>query len=266
MTLPQILEWFLSVPLYESVDLEGGAAISQIENFSGPLDAYCVGCQQDSVFVETPPTHIKFPRTPSSSSSNVRSPRLHRVFWVELECSRNQSHLMHFYFRVTDTTLTKIGQYPSRADLESPHLKKYSKILGREKFQELRRAVGLNAHGIGIGAYVYLRRILEDEVEQAHQEASKDTGWDEDVYARSRMDENIPLLKDFLPPFLVENRGMYSIMSKGIHELSEQECLQHFHAVQMGIEMILDQKIAAKEQFEKEEAAKKALEHIVSKL
>ena len=57
------------------------------------------------------------------------------------------------------------------------------------------------------------------------------------------MDEKIQSLKHLLPPFLVQHRSLYGILSKGIHELTEQECLAAFPVVKMGIEIILDGKI-----------------------
>jgi hypothetical protein len=40
---------------------------------------------------------------------------------------------------------------------------------------------------------------------------------------------------------------MYGILSKGIHDLSEEECLAHFEVLRNGIELILDQKLEAQE-------------------
>ncbi|KKL23256.1 hypothetical protein LCGC14_2427220 [marine sediment metagenome] len=41
------------------------------------------------------------------------------------------------------------------------------------------------------------------------------------------------MIKDYLPEFLVENRSLYAILSKGIHALSEDECLQYFETVKI---------------------------------
>ena len=45
--------------------------------------------------------------------------------------------------------LTKIGQYPSIADLSVAELKKYQKVLQADDYRELSRAIGLASHGIG---------------------------------------------------------------------------------------------------------------------
>jgi hypothetical protein len=47
---------------------------------------------------------------------------------------------------------------------------------------------------------------------------------------------------------------MYKILSKGVHELTEQECLAYFPVLKIAIELILEQKIevALKEQRDKD--------------
>jgi hypothetical protein len=54
------------------------------------------------------------------------------------------------------------------------------------------------------------------------------------------MDEKIGLLQEHLPDFLVQNRGLYGILSVGVHTLTEAECLAAFPAVRLAIELILD--------------------------
>ena len=48
-------------------------------------------------------------------------------------------------------------------------------------------------------------------------------------------------------------------MSKGIHELKEEECLQYFDIVKTGIELILDERV---EQRVREEKMKEATQSI----
>ncbi|CAG4883001.1 protein of unknown function [Georgfuchsia toluolica] len=73
------------------------------------------------------------------------------------------------------------------------------------------------------------------------------------------MAERLALLKKHLPPFLVEHPEMYSLLSKGIHELSEEDCLAHFDTLRIGIELILDGKLERKERESKVRYAKVAL-------
>ena len=81
-----------------------------------------------------------------------------------------------------------------------------------------------------------------------------------------RMDEKIEDLKDHLPSFLVENKEIYVILSKGIHELTEDECLGYFDAVKTGIEFILDQKLEQEKNKKKKEEAQARIKAIKSRL
>ena len=57
----------------------------------------------------------------------------------------------------------KVGQYPSVVDMTIPEIEKYRTILGRQ-YRDYSKAVVLFANGIGIGSYVYVRRIIENLV------------------------------------------------------------------------------------------------------
>ena len=145
------------------------------------------------------------------------------------------------------------------ADVEQGQIRNYRSILDKEHYQELNRAIGLASHGVGIGSYVYLRRIFERLVEESHLKATGDSGWDEEAYTKSRMDNKIALLKHHLPEFLVEQRSLYGILSKGVHSLDEDTCLAHFPLLRAGIELILDQKLALDRQAKKMAEAKKQI-------
>jgi hypothetical protein len=96
-------------------------------------------------------------------------------------------------------------------------------------------------------------------IDDAHLKAKSETGWDEVAYEKARMDEKIQMLKESIPSFLVENRVLYKILSSGVHELSEQDCLKAFPAVKLGIELILDDELERHKREKKIEEAKKAL-------
>jgi hypothetical protein len=168
-------------------------------------------------------------------------------------------------FNVEGRTMQKIGQYPSLADLNTYDVRQYAAVLDKEDFKELNKAIGLAAHGVGVGSFVYLRRIFENLVDAAYQNAKKEDGWEDDAYRNGRMADRIQLLAGYLPDFLVENRSMYKILSQGLHELTEEECLAAFPILKMGIELVLDEQLAAKAKQQKLEQAKKAIHGLVSK-
>lgn len=255
---PEVL--LMVVPLYERfrVDESCYAKMFRTEFYGGSIDWFCMECNRDSIF-EGSHSH---PAGEYTSYFLIHN----RWFSVELTCQRNREHKLRFIFIIFNDTLIKIGQYHSIADLYSHEIGKYRKILGEVKYREFARAVGLVSHGVGIGAFVYLRRIFEDLIEEAHQKAISASSWDEDLYIRSRMSERISMLVDYLPSFLVENRGLYSIMSTGIHDLTEDECKRYFDTVRVGIEMILDEKMEEERKREKREKARRAINKVLDEL
>ena len=90
--------------------------------------------------------------------------------------------------------------------------------------------------------------------------ASAEAGWSEEAFSRARMEEKITLLASHLPEFLVKNRGLYGILSVGVHTLSEEQCLNAFPAVKVAIELTLDDLLKSYERAEKLKAAAKSIE------
>lgn len=248
--LPSAAAFCLKIPVYEKFqfDREHKNPIFAIESYAGTLDCFCEECGRHSVFnrKDVPGYH---------EYHHLRN----HVFALWFTCSRDQAHRIIFIFRSDQGILQKIGQYPSMADLEAPDLQKYRSLLEKTRFQELTRGVGLASHGVGIGAFVYLRRVFESLLEEAKVEASNEANWDQNAYENARMDEKIRILKDQLPPFLVEHKSLYGILSVGVHALSEQQCLQAFSTVKLGIELILDEMLEKKNRARKVAEASKSI-------
>ena len=234
-------------------------ATTQLSN-KKTIDAYCIWCDKEGVF-----------RAYDYFSDNVSTPRWTKrhdgLIEIEYRCTRNESHSYHIYYFKSGNFFTKVGQFPSVADFQIPQAEKYRKILGEEEYKELTRGIGLAAHGVGIGSFVYLRRIFENLIEEAHvQEQAGNKNFSNDEYFKARMDDKIKKVKAYLPEFLVENRSLYAILSTGIHGLTEDECLQYFETVKIGIEQILDEKIIQKEKTDKAIKAREAIQKVHGKL
>ena len=73
------------------------------------------------------------------------------------------------------------------------------------------------------------------------------------------MEDKIELLKGHLPPFLVENKRIYSILSIGIHQLDEQKCLSYFDIMKQSIIIILEEDKRKKEELELKARFSKAI-------
>lgn len=198
------------------------------------------------------------------------------TFEVILKCKRYGTFLHYLVHAEYDNedyehshimSISKVGQYPSVADFHIGQVHKYDKVLPKDKMREFTKAIGLAANGVGIGSFVYLRRIFEHLVFEALEVAlSKDEQFDRDTFTTAKMNEKIKMLSGYLPDFLVENHTIYGILSKGIHELSEEVCNEHFSILRESIEMILDEKLDAHQKEQKKKSIRQALSKIVGEI
>lgn len=283
----------LRMSLYESIDLKeyNYMQLSQLLTFHEndineysitSLDCYCRKCGRDTTFKSrnsddkvANEVHLKMMacNEPSIFAANQEfdyhsfNSALEKIefFTRNFYCPRatnNHSHDIVIVLRVNAGKITKIGQFPQLADLENTHLKKY-KELDQEIYQELNRASGLNSHGIGVGSFVYLRRIIEKyilypELERLIQEEALTT----EQISLADFKGKVALAKDHLPSVLVDNPRIYSILSKGIHSLSEKECLEILSPLLTAIELILDERLEKVEREKKLEKMKSDLNRI----
>ncbi|MBV5313755.1 MAG: hypothetical protein JZU47_10690 [Prolixibacteraceae bacterium] len=186
---------------------------------------------------------------------------------LRIKCKRYGDEFRYFILWIPEKSiLVKIGQFPSVADFHINEVKQYKKLLSDNKLKEFTKAIGLAANGVGIGSFVYLRRIFESLISEAFSQAESDGVISNGDFQKARMEDKIDLLSEYLPTFLVENKSMYSILSLGIHELDEQTCLAHFDTLRVGIEIILDEKLDELRKKEKIEEAKKKLEQLKEKI
>jgi len=269
--------------LYDSIDItiddleEIEKYLSKSEYNGNNIDCYCINCETSRVFEfancevheETGFMRIALPdadgRSRKPKKEEIYNSYLNRRYALTYRCTRDRSHTIVFDLITTNDKLIKIGQFPSVADLVMPEIRKYKSTLGKQ-YCEYSRAIGLFANGIGIGSYVYLRRIIENLVFDKFKQVSGELGVMVEDFGSLRFDEKIDTLKDYLPDLLVKNKNLYGIVSKGIHELSEEECLKMFPCIKTGIELILDDILAEKERAEKAKEFEKFVADTTGKL
>lgn len=269
--------------LYDSVDItiddleEIEKYLSKKQFGNNIIDCYCVSCATLSTFKyfesevheQTTITRMAFVGYYSENDSNDRkdifSNYLNKNYILCYDCSRNRQHSLLFDLFVTKDKIIKIGQYPSVADLAVGEIAKYKSALGKQH-REFAKAIGLHAHGVGIGSFVYVRRIIENLVFDNFNNAKGELKITETEFEQLRFDKKIEVLQTYQPSVLVQNKNYYGIVSKGVHELSEEECLKMFPLIKTGIELILDDLLAANERVEKEKLFQKFVADTTGKL
>jgi hypothetical protein len=245
---PGLSEFYVNTSLYTSFEISNEMKddVYNLVYTMQSIDCYCLDCKSNSVFtpIDNRPNFnmIHSFRTTVTKGDDwtVDLENENHYFERHFLCSRVNNHRMSFYFLIRNSKLQKIGQYPSLADINSFEIYEYKKVLGEEYFKEFNKAIGLYAHGIGVGSFVYLRRIIEKFIiHPAHNLAKDSLEWDEDNYQNSRLRKKIELLGGHLPGYFVENSILYSILSKGIHELTEDECKEYFPIVRSCLELVI---------------------------
>lgn len=187
-----------------------------------------------------------------------------RLMNFEFICSMDEKHHLDFTVLVNDNSFMKIGQFPSIADITFPGLDDYKHVISKQDRSELGTAIGLFANGVGAGSYVYLRRILERLVYQAKENAGDKV--DNDSFENAKVADRIKMLEGYLPDILIQNTTIYGILSKGIHELSEEDCLNYFPVVKECIFQILGMWENMRKKQADEDALNKALNVIIGKI
>jgi hypothetical protein len=205
------------------------------------IDGFCIHCKRDSTFKrsKTKANKALYSIGASKPSGRARDEEDNPCL-IKLECMRDPSHAYWVVILAIGESLQKIGQYPPLATIEYSTLKRIDEVISKTDRDELARANGLASHGVGIGAFVYLRRIFERLIHARFQEVKGTLGLTEDDF-KVRMDEKIEILNQHLPDVLVQNKKLYAILSYGIHELEEKECIDFFPVARASIQYILEE-------------------------
>lgn len=131
----------------------------------------------------------------------------------------------------------KLGEYPPFSVPISPRI---AKLLSSADLELYRKGVRATAHGLGIGAASYFRRIVEDQwsrfVEEIRRAAEKLGVEELDVYdaalRETRFSNAVEMLKDIIPEKLLILDGqnpltlLYRPLSRQLHGLTDEDCLQ----------------------------------------
>ncbi len=145
----------------------------------------------------------------------------------------------------------KAGQYPP---LDLSIDRRLVNILGEHE-ATFRKGFVCEAQGYGIGAYAYYRRIVEliiddllgtIEVLIAGSEKQRYEGALKEVKTTRQTDEKIRLVKDLLPATLRPDGHnplgvLHKALSQGIHDMSEDECLNEATSIRTVLVYLIGQ-------------------------
>ncbi len=233
--------FLFNAPLYAVYTITRVQLNSIVGDGRENIDGFCPYCHQSTPFFILGANRSDVGTRTVEGLNDMRF-----IHSTELKCTR-RNHAIHIYLYVKGLTIQKIGQYPSLADIANDESKTYKSVLEEQDSRELHKAIGLAAHGVGIGSFVYFRRIFERLIRRRFDEFKVMEAWTDEEFYRKRMSEKIEFLRSHLPTFVVENHKIYSILSLAVHELSEERCLQFFPVIKASVIVMLDEDKKKKE-------------------
>lgn len=143
------------------------------------------------------------------------------------------------------TAITKIGQYPQFG----PHVpaRVFRLIDDQKDVATFKKGMRAEAHDFGVGAYAYYRRVVENQKDRFFDQIIKVAERDSkpDVAEKLRaakakwsFKQGIEDVKDAIPESLKINGFnpltlLHHALSKGVHEMSDEECLSRAHDVRV---------------------------------
>jgi hypothetical protein len=183
-----------------------------------------------------------------------------RTFYVSYICGNCQNYRKVFSLTAqlhgdteaqTEGVATKFGELPAFGPPVSPKL---IKLIGgdREMFLKGRRCEN---QGLGVGAFVYYRRVLENQRVRILKEIVKvceKVGVSQDhiailraAEAETRFSESLNMAKDVMPQVLLINGHsplllLHGALSEGLHAMSDEECLELASSVRVVLAELSD--------------------------
>lgn len=183
------------------------------------------------------------------------------TFLLKFNCQHDCGESHYIILLIKQLTLQKIGQYPTFAKEEAnKKLTKYKSLIPKY-YPELTKAVSAYSQNMGVPAFLYLRRILEHLVEEKH----KNYGGSEGIKFVDKL-HKVEQHEKIIPDEFNEIKNqLYTVLSKGVHEYEEKECIDMFPAVKFIIEIILDEELMKKERTQKAQEAKAIIQKKLKK-
>lgn len=256
----QVEDWLLKLAIHQPFEIVSSAqsVVKSILTYAGTVDMYCPACAKMSTFkgdISTETENISQSEKFAANGFNVSSSFwLHTIFSKQLSCTR-AGHAATFYFHIDDGKLFKVGQYPSLANIVFGDALRYLPVLGEQNIKSLNQAVTLATNGAGLGALVYLKRVLSYLLDMTAQQAKVEQA----KYQGVDVTAKVLLLENYLPTLFKQHIEVFSLFNANDTALTDEECLKATSALTAMIVMLADEKLAELVRGLNEGAIKKAI-------
>lgn len=237
------------MPLYKKIEVDPSTPSCDILPYNDfRLELFCPECQKRRIFnfENSSLVHILYGSTYRKYCNPISSVLCSNTY-LSLKAKSDCNHNLLIIFRIiSDNTIEKIGQFPSIYDLnEEINDKQFLKLFDKEYKDYYKTACSLFSFNTCIGALTYLRRIFEKLLIDTFNDNVESLEISLNEFKKLRMEEKVKALKSMLPQIMFEQgfSQVYSKISDGIHNLSEDECSSIFLILKAAIEEILIEKM-----------------------
>lgn len=254
-----ITEELFRFPLYKKIQIDENLPTYRFFPYNDiRVEGYCDKCKCKRIF-SFENSSLAFKPLPSPMSSNIKEntvkTELQQIDYFTLRAKADCGHkLIMCFWKINNNTIMKIGQNPSIYDMdEGINNKSFLKLLDDDDKQYYKKACSLYSFDSCIGAIVYLRRIFEKLLIDTFNINVEELEISEAEFSKKRVEEKVKILTEYLPVILQEQgfNNIYTKISDGVHNLSEDECQTIFPILKDAIEEILIEKSQSKERKER---------------
>lgn len=218
-------------------------SMSEFLELSPPNNFVKVEDLKDNLFLKPPIIKLN-----CETCNGIRNFKSNNIFhlndklneiYIKYTCSNCDETIKIYSLLIVPSaeSIYKFGEYPT---FGSPTPTKLMNILGseRESFLKGRRCEN---QGLGIGAFTYYRRVVENQknklIEEIIKVATKLNISDEKIrqlhlaISETQFTNAINIAKDSMPESLFINGHnplllLYRALSEGVHNLSDEKCLE----------------------------------------
>ncbi|MFX1501707.1 MAG: hypothetical protein ACFFDH_12145 [Promethearchaeota archaeon] len=233
-------EFLEEYPLYRKFNIKIPYNINEIPRIN--IKMYCERCKSNQTF--------SWDYENRGYGNNDSSGQ---VIMLRYKCAHCERNYRFFIIKIDKKHeyIFKVGQYPPwdigiSKDLKS-FLGKGDKIYKNGKICE--------SQGYGIGAFAYYRRVIEEVIIELLDSISKIVNEEDsekfnlllkDAKRSKNASKKIELVKDLLPNSLKLNgfnplKTLYDTLSEGIHENSDDKCLEYSKLIRCCLEYLIYQ-------------------------
>lgn len=253
-----LTEDIILAPLYKKIKVDSSIPSCDVLPYNDfRLELFCPECQKRRIFNFQNSSLVRVSWGPlGEEECNTILNVLHSNNYFSLKAKSDCNHNLLIVFRVvSENTIEKIGQFPSIYDLnEEINNKQFLKLFDKEYKDYYKTACSLFSFNTCIGALTYLRRIFEKLLLDTFNDNVEFLDISLNEFKKLRMEDKVKKLKSLLPQIMFEQgfSQIYSKISDGIHNLSEEECSAMFLVLKAAIEEILIEKMEKSEKLKRQ--------------